>query len=290
MYVYFRKRHRDHPRGCGEQTASAASAAFTSGSPPRVRGTVYSDVLFIVEQGITPAGAGNRFHLPCGDHSAKDHPRGCGEQFKIFQLSTANEGSPPRVRGTGNSRKKTQGRDRITPAGAGNRDCRDCPAVLYWDHPRGCGEQQAGTCKITFTKGSPPRVRGTALEGFLKGKRSGITPAGAGNSRSLRPSQRRWQDHPRGCGEQFASMYSCMVQPGSPPRVRGTEDAISAHALPRRITPAGAGNRNLVPAEPYHQEDHPRGCGEQRRLTVLSESPVGSPPRVRGTAVQRIEL
>ena len=72
--------------------------------------------------------------------------------------------------------------DRITPAGAGNRQPCDERPRLYQDHPRGCGEQSAMNCKATETTGSPPRVRGTVKQAFDEVCDNRITPAGAGNS------------------------------------------------------------------------------------------------------------
>ena len=113
-----------------------------------------------------------------------------------------------------------------------------------------------------------------------------ITPACAGNRHRRRNGEKVYEDHPRVCGEQ-RSMCPCWhVRPGSPPRVRGTAalDVVSLAAV--RITPACAGNSNATPDIGAVLKDHPRVCGEQQLLMPMPLSPSGSPPRVRGTALQ----
>ena len=70
---------------------------------------------------------------------------------------------------------------------------------------------------------------------------------------------------------------------GSPPRVRGTGRYSRGGDYPMRITPACAGNRRRGCEDPVCGEDHPRVCGEQRRIAQLKAEYAGSPPRVRGT-------
>ena len=49
-----------------------------------------------------------------------------------------------------------------------------------------------------------------------------------------------------------------------------------------RITPAHAGKTCPPLWYIYSIEDHPRACGENRRLSVCLSSAQGSPPRMRG--------
>ena len=111
----------DHPRVCGEQGGFPTPVGLKLGSPPRVRGTVSPPAIFLNFFRITPACAGNSsdyFGITC---RKRDHPRVCGEQIKRWYKSAKIKGSPPRVRGTGASRKWGLIIHRITPACAGNR-------------------------------------------------------------------------------------------------------------------------------------------------------------------------
>ena len=111
----------DHPRVCGEQVDSASSSCPSTGSPPRVRGTVPAPMARNAQIRITPACAGNRRcpRLLC--LRRRDHPRVCGEQPKHFSRSARCSGSPPRVRGTAGGDQAAGANRGITPACAGNR-------------------------------------------------------------------------------------------------------------------------------------------------------------------------
>ena len=50
----------DHPRVCGEKGTSAKTEKEVKGSPPRMRGKVWSEANGKFRDGITPAYAGKR--------------------------------------------------------------------------------------------------------------------------------------------------------------------------------------------------------------------------------------
>ena len=131
-------------------------------------------------------------------------------------------GSPPRVRGTGARPPWLLAVTGITPACAGNSAHRSGSWGHMEDHPRVCGEQSSFRRAATRSRGSPPRVRGTAA-GWSRRKGSGrITPACAGNSLAPLAFQYGHRDHPRVCGEQGGTKGTAEQVLGSPPRVRGT--------------------------------------------------------------------
>ena len=70
----------DHPRVCGEQALVLSGCDSGDGSPPRVRGTVIHGGLGNVNDGITPACAGNSLRHQSRIWAGSDHPRVCGEQ------------------------------------------------------------------------------------------------------------------------------------------------------------------------------------------------------------------
>ena len=114
---------RDHPRVCGEQQNQITLVDIFRGSPPRVRGTVPIGMQVVYIFRITPACAGNS-SLPSSNRKPmQDHPRVCGEQLWRTKSPAFAIGSPPRVRGTGNSSSTYFAPYRITPACAGNRTC-----------------------------------------------------------------------------------------------------------------------------------------------------------------------
>ena len=111
--------HGDHPRRCGENFSFATSAMIASGSPPQVRGKPARICVFFGTHGITPAGAGKTLSIRHPAGAGRDHPRRCGENMLKKETMTAQEGSPPQVRGKQKGRSCCCALARITPAGAG---------------------------------------------------------------------------------------------------------------------------------------------------------------------------
>jgi len=71
--------------------------------------------------------------------------------------------------------------------------------------------------------------------------------------------------------------------PGSPPRARGTLDAVLDRAGALRLIPACAGNTASSGAPPTSATAHPRVRGEHAVMTTCIGSARGSSPRARGT-------
>ena len=120
---------KDHPRVCGEQLSVVRFRAHSVGSPPRVRGTVSAFILRPPSAGITPACAGNSAPRGGSGGGSWDHPRVCGEQQIPGSAGARCPGSPPRVRGTARGSPPEGPEHGITPACAGNSQCRLLPAT-----------------------------------------------------------------------------------------------------------------------------------------------------------------
>ena len=121
---FYAERHKDqdHPRMCGEKLASGLSLRRMTGSPPHVRGKASHRGLVWELPGITPACAGKR-QSPSGSHRLSlDHPRMCGEKCLNSLMVAPVTGSPPHVRGKGDSEVISQCTHGITPAYAGKSD------------------------------------------------------------------------------------------------------------------------------------------------------------------------
>ncbi len=94
------RRSRDHPRACGEHSATYRDASNLTGSSPRMRGTHVFDKLALRVSGIIPAHAGNTFAAIPLSVSPGDHPRACGEHVVAPAHHAHVLGSSPRMRGT----------------------------------------------------------------------------------------------------------------------------------------------------------------------------------------------
>ena len=150
------------------------------------------------------------------------------------------------------------------------------------DHPRRCGENYHYRVVLVRDSGSPPQVRGKPLYNYKKTHKGGITPAGAGKTRSLSASLPRARDHPRRCGENRCQRQPIIEYIGSPPQVRGKHRLNTFIRFTSRITPAYAGKTELRMCCINACRDHPRVCGENLSGRLLPAGESGSPPRMRG--------
>ena len=151
--------------------------------------------------GITPADAG-KTNLRWATYSEqKDHPRGCGENYKQSLTRCRRLGSPPRMRGKPRSITGNRHTDRITPADAGKTRSLAANYHVDRDHPRGCGENLPTIIIEIVKSGSPPRMRGKRTHAGYRPRGVRITPADAGKTAFQAVRKFLIKDHPRGCGE-----------------------------------------------------------------------------------------
>ena len=198
---------------------------------------------------------------------------------------TASQGSPPRMRGKGNSWTGFFRRPGITPAYAGKRNIPFSFQQPYQDHPRVCGEKHVVPVLTFVPQGSPPRMRGKVEYLMPEVDDMGITPAYAGKSLPFGGHSLRTGDHPRVCGEKRFFTFGLMHMRGSPPRMRGKDVPWSYNQGLGGITPAYAGKSGISPGILLSYRDHPRVCGEKVNLLHFLLLLLGSPPRMRGKAV-----
>ena len=111
----------DHPRTCGEKSPAFLPAPTALGSPPHMRGKAEGKAEIARTLRITPAHAGKSvFHGFCAVE-IQDHPRTCGEKYRMMPPVTIMLGSPPHMRGKVEPSARLVGERRITPAHAGKR-------------------------------------------------------------------------------------------------------------------------------------------------------------------------
>ena len=255
----------DHPRACGELFFRLMAESAESGSSPRMRGT-HGGALFgkhILR--IIPAHAGNSRTSPARTSMSADHPRACGELSSLDTSTLPSSGSSPRMRGTQPQEVRAGLWHRIIPAHAGNSLWSAYRASWTPDHPRACGELGGAYVALTAFGGSSPRMRGTQLGLQRRARSVRIIPAHAGNSRPWMTQRPSTSDHPRACGELYASRQRLDWTPGSSPRMRGTLHRFHAPDGDCRIIPAHAGNSGNRYDLKGGVPDHPRACGELGR-------------------------
>ena len=194
--------------------------------------------------------------------------------------------SPPRMRGKAKNRCRSCPLTRITPACAGKRTCTATRRCGNGNHPRVCGEKFTVRFTRMVLPGSPPRMRGKDPVAHSCKGCVGITPAYAGKRVSRSRAKTGEWDHPRVCGEKTPFSENSFTKSGSPPRMRGKGPYQSERLRAGGITPAYAGKRSLPLMQASSSQDHPRVCGEKRSISIFSRQALGSPPRMRGKALQ----
>ena len=177
---------------------------------------------------------------------------------------------------------------RITPAHAGKSSSIAASAFGCQDHPRPCGEKLRAPRPYRPRRGSPPPMRGKALDNSTNNSGSGITPAHAGKSGRPRSRAAELEDHPRPCGEKAASCGQGRAALGSPPPMRGKAQLQMVPAATPGITPAHAGKSLNKRRLCIKCKDHPRPCGEKLSFYTPLATPHGSPPPMRGKEVHLV--
>ena len=196
--------------------------------------------------GITPAYAGKRTASTPNSSLSRDHPRLCGEKQSPDDKVPEPSGSPPPMRGKGDTEQSAHLPHGITPAYAGKRLLLRGGVYMQRDHPRLCGEKVIPSERFTWAAGSPPPMRGKGLVVFKQFSGNGITPAYAGKRKSLGLTVYLHVDHPRLCGEKAMLVCLRRISTGSPPPMRGKAAEIMKGLQEYGITPAYAGKRDYI--------------------------------------------
>ena len=257
--------HGDHPRACGEHRAKCITEIIDRGSSPRMRGTPVHCRALKRHSGIIPAHAGNTQQASSSRPRAGDHPRACGEHCDAVISAYMLSGSSPRMRGTPLEPHFIQNSRGIIPAHAGNTEESYRKGMVWWDHPRACGEHRLEFFGKIEPEGSSPRMRGTRVPYPTSLAMAGIIPAHAGNTSPVPNVLRHGGDHPRACGEHRQFFPARVSFQGSSPRMRG-------NTVPDAVR--GPSTR-----------DHPRACGEHGETNGYATFGMGSSPRMRGTHI-----
>ncbi len=277
-----RRERGDHPRSCGEHSATHMGCSCEAGSSPLVRGAPSLGCCSLLPIGIIPARAGSTDTTsPCPIGSL-DHPRSCGEHSVAYAQSAPDAGSSPLARGALCYVFRGLASHGIIPARAGSTDIDSVLDLRRRDHPRSCGEHQLSDTRGAECKGSSPLVRGAPRVHVSDVVRVGIIPARAGSTTRRPYAETRRQDHPRSCGEHASVSLASHCRTGSSPLVRGAPYVRLPSPDDSRIIPARAGSTTSAPTRSLRAWDHPRSCGEHILWECTECGHEGSSPLVRG--------
>ena len=242
---------------------------MSTGSSPRLRGTVDRPCCTLGNVRFIPAPAGNGTFRKRYLKRYTVHPRACGERYSGDSLQHRFHGSSPRLRGTVVPPARLLPRTRFIPAPAGNG--RNQPATGYRlsVHPRACGERVWHPKRASRQAGSSPRLRGTANPPHAVPLDDRFIPAPAGNGWNTSGTRAPSTVHPRACGERYSSQCCRPSGCGSSPRLRGTERQSGQPYYKERFIPAPAGNGAEFSLGMVPDAVHPRACGERTNHYVI---------------------
>ena len=156
------------------------------------------------------------------------------------------------------------GVERIIPARAGPTLIGCIGMGFMTDHPRSCGANAMTGYSNRVTIGSSPLVRGQPIH---VNKRLVLL------------------DHPRSCGANDSLYHRLDFAHGSSPLVRGQRRGRTLAVHGERIIPARAGPTCIAGQVPWCSTDHPRSCGANPTIYLVSFFCSGSSPLVRGQRV-----
>ena len=211
---------------------------------------------------ITPACAGRTSFRQSLCTSQRDHPRSRGKDAILNIITNELEGSPPLAR-EGHSEERFHTKEAgITPAFAGRTYFFADSVYISQDHPRMCGKDYLLLNNLARNIGSPPHVREGLQETVEEVAETGITPACAGRTQTMKMPTRLFQDHPRMCGKDSEGRFKASAELGSPPHVREGPFLFLLLQRSSRITPACAGRTQVAETNFGKNEDHPRMCGK----------------------------
>ena len=251
-----------HPRACGENLCQLHVAHAPTGSSPRMRGKLASDICATSADRLIPAHAGKTWARPSSRTSSWAHPRACGENDSVLRGARGSYGSSPRMRGkrgTGPAWRRGVG---LIPAHAGKTFVFAGRATRVRAHPRACGENVGTIEAARLTGGSSPRMRGKPFFCCFE--------EGGGGA------------HPRACGENSTYEYATACQLGSSPRMRGKHWMAARMTSTTGLIPAHAGKTMRETLSSPAEWAHPRACGENGETIGQAGCPAGSSPRMRG--------
>ena len=230
------------PAHAGNTKHAGSPSRFLSGSSPRMRGTLETQLDHVAQQRFIPAHAGNTPIHTIPNRGKSVHPRACGEHAVPVPIKCRPV--------------------RFIPAHAGNTLARAFLRRSATVHPRACGEHQIFNALIDTGTGSSPRMRGTLPSSTETAARIRFIPAHAGNTDATGTARRPPPVHPRACGEHRLLLATEPTAPGSSPRMRGTHAKLEELKRENRFIPAHAGNTFEQFDNGVDAAVHPRACGE----------------------------
>mgnify|MGYP003872208549 CR=1 FL=1 len=208
-------------------------------------------------------------------------PRVCGRDFQCDACLQTIDGSAPRVRERPGVMPSITGRERFSPACAGETRSSRPTLPRSSVQPRVCGRDRSVGAVPRRGGGSAPRVRERRLRPAVAVNQPRFSPACAGETEARANGEPAGTVQPRVCGRDRFLTATVRGGRGSAPRVRERLSSCSFRRCCGRFSPACAGE-TLAPARlAMPPAVQPRVCGRDKAGAANFGTTCGSAPRVR---------
>ena len=135
--------------------------------------------------------------------------------------------------------------------------------------------------------GSPPRMWGQRANGHLAVEPTRFTPTHVGTTTSSSGKPCTIWVHPHARGDNLCPPHGLVLDPGSPPRTWGQQNASYMSYVLHRFTPTHVGTTGSGVARSRDRPVHPHARGDNATLGDCDVPGCGSPPRTWGQRAWR---
>ena len=231
-----------HPHACGEHSSFSRASITSSGSSPRLWGTLAKGTRRGWQERFIPTPVGNMDVASESDPAPAVHPHACGEHRGGPSQQGLLHGSSPRLWGTCGEAKYRLYHARFIPTPVGNIAFPSTFPFPSSVHPHACGEHCASAMMILMRFGSSPRLWGTCLDKRLCSSLQRFIPTPVGNIQPAKSTKPKPPVHPHACGEHVYRDKKPRLHLGSSPRLWGTSVFGLDDVFRKRFIPTPVGN------------------------------------------------
>ena len=190
-----------HPHAYGERIAPRVAVGAGSGSSPRIWGTGGAIPIFCDDERFIPTHMGNGFAMRTAKSCAPVHPHAYGERVPTAMPASTNNGSSPRIWGTGTQQSAQELQKRFIPTHMGNGSSPIFWLALVAVHPHAYGERGGFSNPIKNIGGSSPRIWGTEVIRHWPALERRFIPTHMGNGSVAGWPTTKGAVHPHAYGE-----------------------------------------------------------------------------------------
>ena len=214
--------------------------------------------------------------------SGRRFPRRRGDGPSSSDVWAARGPFPPQARGWTRRGCRRGRAGAVSPAGAGMDPAPPCPRSIPPGFPRRRGDGPPLIAVPRPLEPFPPQARGWTQLLQLDRMDAPVSPAGAGMDLAITDDPAPSRRFPRRRGDGPPPAPSPATRRAFPPQARGWTSRRRPPALPRRVSPAGAGMDPWPATTPTGSPRFPRRRGDGPPPGPPGPPPDRFPPQARG--------